>query len=227
MKKRSKDAQERFVRKNYSAVAQPCLSSFLQTCRISLAAFWKLVPDSKYITVGQPLDISVQCFWSPYAAGKLTIWLNMYFPASRSVTAGLLVCFRFVPRLLRPSLSLCPAVTAGQLSAGSGGVWGKQSYEWPVCFISAGISPSLSGRKSSFLLNTGGSVKLQQPDKFSLMISLSSSDTSPLYVGWRFGLLLTKSATVRKHQTCARVRMLASLNVANKTAEALLKNRHK
>lgn len=89
----------------------------------------------------------------------------MYFPASRSVTAGLLVYFRFVEMCAKtaPALAVSlPCGHTGQLSAASGGSVRKtESYERPVCFISAGISPSLSGRKSSFLLNTGGSVKLQ------------------------------------------------------------------
>lgn len=141
MKKRSKDAQERFVRKNCSAVSQPCLSSFLQTCRISLAAFWKLVPDSKYITVGQPLDISVQCFWSTYAAGKLMIWLNMYFPASRSVTAGLLVCFRFVEMCAKTTPALAFSLPCGHSRPAVGGV-GRECEEnwelWVTCLFYIG-----------------------------------------------------------------------------------------
>lgn len=76
--KRSNEAQERFVRTDHSVVSQPCLSSFLQTCHVSLGTFRKLDPDPKYIMV----DEALQCFWPARSAGKLMIWLSSLFLSS-------------------------------------------------------------------------------------------------------------------------------------------------
>lgn len=181
-------------------------------CR--LVAFPWLLSESWFLTpnISRLVNhyISAQCFWSTYAAGKLMIWLNMYFPASRSVTAGLLVCFRFVEMCAKTTPALAFSLPCGHSRPAVGGVGRsvRKTELWVTCLFYIGRHfPVSQWEKVLFSSNTGGSVKLQQPDKFSLMISLSSSDTSPLYIRWRFGLLLTKSATVRKHQTCARVRM--------------------
>lgn len=181
-------------------------------CR--LVAFPWLLSESWFLTpnISRLVNhyISAQCFWSTYAAGKLMIWLNMYFPASRSVTAGLLVCFRFVEMCAKTTPALAFSLPCGHSRPAVGRVGRsvRKTELWVTCLFYIGRHfPVSQWEKVLFSSNTGGSVKLQQPDKFSLMISLSSSDTSPLYIRWRFGLLLTKSATVRKHQTCARVRM--------------------
>lgn len=142
----------------------------------------------------------------------------MYFPASHSVTAGLLVCFRFVEMCAKTTQALAFSLPCGHSRPAVGGVgreceenWEREIVElWVTClfYIGRHFPVSQWEKVLFFLLNTGGSVKLQQPDKFSLMIShysRSLSATSPLYIRWRFSLLLTESATVCKHQTCARV----------------------